>query len=274
MLPLGPLSAPGGCPGVLQLTCSVTRLWTTVETSVSLEECGCITSQQDVRTEAPLIDSRDVSPVEARRLFTAEEVCLVLLVLLLWVAAIALFINRWGKIRMLEPCLPYKLATLGAETPMTVQNSRMNSTEEEPATSPSCRRQLSLMTPAGTQLSAPRRVKSAVDLVSLVMAEQLGAAARGGGGAPAAPGACVVPPGPPCAARASHLWQTAARRGGECQIQVPVQVSADSFCSSPGSERAPPTSRARMVRGQWVTRSGSRSISSQNSSKGAETTVV
>ncbi|KAF0297870.1 Tetratricopeptide repeat protein 25 [Amphibalanus amphitrite] len=220
----------------------------------------------------------NVSPVEARRLFTAEEVCLVLLVLLLWVAAIALFINRWGKIRMLEPCLPYKLATLGAETPMTVQNSRMNSTEEEPATSPSCRRQLSLMTPAGTQLSAPRRVKSAVDLVSLVMAEQLGAAARGGGGAPAgqpaAPGACgggaglgaelgasagapdpsesgwsaAVPPGPPCAARASHLWQTAARRGGECQIQVPVQVSADSFCSSPGSERAPPTSRARMVR--------------------------
>ena len=43
-----------------------------------------------------------------------------LLVLLLWVAAIALFINRWGKIRMLEPCLPYKLATLG-EGPMAAQ---------------------------------------------------------------------------------------------------------------------------------------------------------
>ena len=54
------------------------------------------------------------------QLFTVEELCLVLLVLLLWGAAIALFINRWGKIRMLEPCLPYKLATLG-ENPITVQ---------------------------------------------------------------------------------------------------------------------------------------------------------
>ena len=41
---------------------------------------------------------------------TAEEVGLVLLVLLLWLVAIALFINRWGKIRMLEPYLPaYKM---------------------------------------------------------------------------------------------------------------------------------------------------------------------
>ena len=54
------------------------------------------------------------------QLFTVEEVCLVLLVLLLWAASIALFINRWGKIRMLEPCLPYKLATLG-ENPIAVQ---------------------------------------------------------------------------------------------------------------------------------------------------------
>ncbi|XP_065155981.1 uncharacterized protein [Atheta coriaria] len=36
----------------------------------------------------------------------AEEVLLVVLVLILWVAAIALFINRWGKIRMLEPYQP------------------------------------------------------------------------------------------------------------------------------------------------------------------------
>ncbi|XP_044753964.1 uncharacterized protein LOC123313243 isoform X2 [Coccinella septempunctata] len=35
-----------------------------------------------------------------------EEVVLVGLVLLIWVAAIALFINRWGKIRMLEPYQP------------------------------------------------------------------------------------------------------------------------------------------------------------------------
>lgn len=36
----------------------------------------------------------------------AEEVGLVLLVLMLWAGAVALFFNRWGKIRMLEPYQP------------------------------------------------------------------------------------------------------------------------------------------------------------------------
>jgi hypothetical protein len=36
----------------------------------------------------------------------AEEALIVLLVLVLWIAAIALFFNRWGKIRMLEPYQP------------------------------------------------------------------------------------------------------------------------------------------------------------------------
>ncbi|XP_076765389.1 uncharacterized protein LOC143432573 [Xylocopa sonorina] len=36
----------------------------------------------------------------------AEEALIVILVLLLWAAAIALFFNRWGKIRMLEPYQP------------------------------------------------------------------------------------------------------------------------------------------------------------------------
>lgn len=35
-----------------------------------------------------------------------EEVLIVGLVLILWVGAIALFFNRWGKIRMLEPYQP------------------------------------------------------------------------------------------------------------------------------------------------------------------------
>lgn len=35
-----------------------------------------------------------------------EEVCIVMAVLLLWIGAIALFFNRWGKIRMLEPYQP------------------------------------------------------------------------------------------------------------------------------------------------------------------------
>ena len=37
----------------------------------------------------------------------AEEVGIVLVVLFLWAAAIALFINRWGKIRAMEPYNPY-----------------------------------------------------------------------------------------------------------------------------------------------------------------------
>ena len=32
-----------------------------------------------------------------------EELGIVMVVLLLWVAAVALFINRWGKIRLMEP---------------------------------------------------------------------------------------------------------------------------------------------------------------------------
>lgn len=35
-----------------------------------------------------------------------EEVLIVLIVLLMWVGAIALFFHRWGKIRMLEPYQP------------------------------------------------------------------------------------------------------------------------------------------------------------------------
>lgn len=35
-----------------------------------------------------------------------EEILIVSLVLVLWVGAIVLFFNRWGKIRMLEPYQP------------------------------------------------------------------------------------------------------------------------------------------------------------------------
>ena len=40
-------------------------------------------------------------------LVRAEELGIVLVVLFLWAAAIALFINRWGKIRLMEPYHPY-----------------------------------------------------------------------------------------------------------------------------------------------------------------------
>ena len=53
-----------------------------------------------------------------------------LLVLLLWVVAIALFINRWGKIRMLEPYLPAYKMTPRAEA-LTGQVRRAGSDRRE-----------------------------------------------------------------------------------------------------------------------------------------------
>ncbi|KAI5646624.1 hypothetical protein NE865_01558 [Phthorimaea operculella] len=54
-----------------------------------------------VRGNSSLLDTNG-SGVVVR----AEEALIVAFVLLLWVAAIALFFNRWGKIRMLEPYQP------------------------------------------------------------------------------------------------------------------------------------------------------------------------
>ncbi|XP_066247782.1 uncharacterized protein [Euwallacea similis] len=55
-----------------------------------------------------LLAPRDQSNVIENQLakVEVEEIVLVTLVLLLWVGAIALFFNRWGKIRMLEPYQP------------------------------------------------------------------------------------------------------------------------------------------------------------------------
>ncbi|XP_043206962.1 uncharacterized protein LOC122373187 isoform X1 [Amphibalanus amphitrite] len=148
---------------------------------------------------------------------TAEEVGLVLLVLLLWLLAIALFINRWGKIRMLEPYLPaYKMtpraeALTGQRQSMSesyqrrlsrfvdVSNSsRINSMDDDgligrymlPNYSPNRPRQNSLMVPITSQLTAARKVKSAVDLVSLVIAEQREQRESLSGGMSGLSGAC------------------------------------------------------------------------------------
>lgn len=45
-------------------------------------------------------------PAGPKIIVRTEEVLIVCAVLLLWVGAIALFFNRWGKIRMLEPYQP------------------------------------------------------------------------------------------------------------------------------------------------------------------------
>lgn len=43
---------------------------------------------------------------EPKIIVRPEEALIVIFVLILWVGAIALFFNRWGKIRMLEPYQP------------------------------------------------------------------------------------------------------------------------------------------------------------------------
>ncbi|XP_043597100.1 uncharacterized protein LOC122574063 isoform X2 [Bombus pyrosoma] len=48
----------------------------------------------------------DGSPKLGAVILRAEEALIVIFVLFLWAAAIALFFNRWGKIRMLEPSQP------------------------------------------------------------------------------------------------------------------------------------------------------------------------
>ncbi|KAK9876980.1 hypothetical protein WA026_016009 [Henosepilachna vigintioctopunctata] len=133
-----------------------------------------------------------------------EEVLLVALVLLIWVAAIALFINRWGKIRMLEPYQPKfhqqphrpscPLAPLSPPLPSSnsmtraqkLQNPRMSFSKynvnamTDPLSalpSPIIRkpRRSSVFvgsSPAMAVLNAPpRRAKSAVDIHHLVINE-------------------------------------------------------------------------------------------------------
>ncbi len=46
-------------------------------------------------------------PPQPELVVRGEEVAIVVVVLMLWAAAIALFINRWGKIRLMEPYQPY-----------------------------------------------------------------------------------------------------------------------------------------------------------------------
>ena len=58
--------------------------------------------------ESPVLDD-DIIPAIATSgtIVRPEEAGILLVVLALWITAIVLFINRWGKIRMLEPYHPY-----------------------------------------------------------------------------------------------------------------------------------------------------------------------
>jgi hypothetical protein len=64
------------------------------------------TDSSNSTTEAPAVIVR------------GEEIGIVVVVLLLWVGAIILFFNRWGKIRMLEPYQPKFCETHRPSCPM------------------------------------------------------------------------------------------------------------------------------------------------------------
>ncbi|XP_015605518.1 uncharacterized protein LOC107272659 isoform X2 [Cephus cinctus] len=119
----------------------------------------------------------------------AEEALIVVLVLVLWVAAIALFFNRWGKIRMLEPYQPkfqqQHRPSCAISDPSQLPHrtcSKFNihcldhPVHQNSLTSALSRpRQNSVFVGSSVSLlpceNAPRRAKSAFDLQSLVMAE-------------------------------------------------------------------------------------------------------
>ncbi|XP_033177094.1 uncharacterized protein LOC100742517 isoform X1 [Bombus impatiens] len=66
---------------------------------------GPIPSQLNITGEINSTYSNG-SPELGAVILRAEEALIVIFVLFLWAAAIALFFNRWGKIRMLEPSQP------------------------------------------------------------------------------------------------------------------------------------------------------------------------
>ncbi|XP_071446651.1 uncharacterized protein [Hetaerina americana] len=119
-------------------------------------------------------------------LVRAEEALIVLIVLLLWVGAIALFFNRWGKIRMLEPYQPKfqqsaqhrPSCPLAAEAPIAPPIVQFRSLSkfnlEFEGISPSLRpRQNSVFASAvfSPTISTPRKAKSALDIQTLVMTD-------------------------------------------------------------------------------------------------------
>ncbi|XP_033325316.2 uncharacterized protein LOC117219885 [Megalopta genalis] len=113
-----------------------------------------------------------------------EETFIVLLVLFLWIVAVALFFNRWGKIRMLEPSQPKYQDQHRQSCPAIDQNLLQNRFTYPKCTSPCgdeltfdpaqmCPRQCSVFNSRsallhGNDLEISHRSKSAVDLRSSI----------------------------------------------------------------------------------------------------------
>ncbi|KAJ2948962.1 hypothetical protein O0L34_g5900 [Tuta absoluta] len=62
--------------------------------------------QQDGGSGTPRPSAGPPDPVPTFPTVRGVEIAIVVLVLLVWIGAIALFFNRWGKIRMLLPYQP------------------------------------------------------------------------------------------------------------------------------------------------------------------------
>ncbi|XP_022920237.1 uncharacterized protein [Onthophagus taurus] len=151
-----------------------------------------------IRTDsaAILVNITPAYPVteQPELIVRAEEVLLVVLVLMIWVAAIALFFNRWGQIRTLEPYQPKfqqshhrtscPLAPLSSPhiTPQRMSFSKYNvncfSDTYTGLPSPvSIRRPRLNSVFVGSSTMAilntpPRRVKSAIDIQHLIVNEK------------------------------------------------------------------------------------------------------
>ncbi|KDR20979.1 uncharacterized protein LOC110828535 [Zootermopsis nevadensis] len=131
----------------------------------------------------PPLGAGGTSPIVVR----AEEALIVLLVLVLWIAAIALFFNRWGKIRMLEPYQPKFQQQHRSSCPMVDINGPIGLQHRtfskfnvncigEPIHTLHRPRQNSVFvgssaTMVTLPMNPPRKTKSAMDIQTLVLAE-------------------------------------------------------------------------------------------------------
>ncbi|XP_012260759.2 uncharacterized protein LOC105688786 isoform X2 [Athalia rosae] len=134
---------------------------------------------------------------ETELVVRTEEALIVIVVLVLWVAAIVLFFNRWGKIRMLEPYQPkftqQHRQSCAMIDPNPLQHRACSKFNihclEHPIVYPagcgsslSRPRQNSVFVGSSMSLlpsqNAPRRAKSAFDIQTLITAECSGAAQR------------------------------------------------------------------------------------------------
>ncbi|XP_068225806.1 uncharacterized protein [Palaemon carinicauda] len=108
---------------------------------VTLEEGVEPWTVYEVRLTADTMDNTSAIFFQIKEIVTdspapvvrAEEVTLVLLVLILWIVAIILFVHRWGKIRMLEPYQPeYKPLNHSPACPLAPTTPTQGQSQQRP----------------------------------------------------------------------------------------------------------------------------------------------